>query len=108
MLSCCKCFTHIFGVLRLARRGGLAQDDIAMLRPDKSRVKAAGLGGVAGAFDDGATIGKESQFIRIAPELEHELIMADAAVRVELAAHLAKIAVRFGCAHSLSGARERG
>src|SRR5438477_11160343 len=92
------CFSY--RVLRLgpigspsARSGqaALAQDDNCELRPDKSRVEAAGLGGVAGAFDDGAAVGEQSQFIGIAPELEHEFVVADAAVGIELAAHLAEI-----------------
>src|SRR5438128_1856807 len=87
----------------------LAQDDIATLRPDKPRVEAAGLGRVASALDDGAAIGKQRQLVGIAPELEHGLIVADAAMGIEFAAHLAEIhrAMRFVNLHRVAPTKQR-
>ena len=55
----------------------------AALRPHESGVQAARDGGVGGALDDGAAVGEERQFVGVAPELEHELVVADGAVRLQ-------------------------
>jgi hypothetical protein len=59
-----------------------------MLAAHKTGVEATSYGRVGGAFDNGATIGKQRQFVGIAPEFEDEVIVADRAVGLQPPIHL--------------------
>ena len=57
----------------------------------KPGIQAARNGRVIGAFDNGPAIGKERDFIRIAPELQHKRIVLDLAMMSQTAGHLGKV-----------------
>jgi hypothetical protein len=50
---------------------------------DVTGVEATGDGGVGGAFDDGTSVGEQSHFVRLFPELQQEVGMTDAAMRLK-------------------------
>src|ERR1700690_2956538 len=54
-------------------------------------VQTAGNGRFRGAFDDGAAIGKEGDFIGLAPELQHKVIMSNIAMWLKAGADLRKV-----------------
>src|SRR5271169_150596 len=53
------------------------------LRSHIPRVQTSGNSCVRGAFDDGAAVGEQCHFIRLVPELQHELGVLDLPVRSE-------------------------
>ena len=61
------------------------------LRPHIPRIQTSGDGGVGGAFDDGAAIGEEGQLVGVVPELQHELVVLDGAVRGEAAGDFVEV-----------------
>src|SRR5579863_7399581 len=77
------------------------------LTPYVARVQAAGHGGVRGAFDDGAAVGEKCHFIRIMPELQDKVVVADGAMRLEAATHFGEIngALAFVNLHRVSAAQ---
>ena len=54
-------------------------------------VKASGDADVGRSLDDGSSIGEERHFKRLLPELQHEVIVANLAVKAEPAAHVVQV-----------------
>ena len=54
-------------------------------------IKAAGDGGIGCAFDDGAAIGEEGEFVGIAPELQDKVVVFDLSMRLEAARHFGEV-----------------
>src|SRR5579864_8595835 len=55
------------------------------------RIQTPRHGRVRRALDDGASVGKERHLIRVAPEFQHEVVMADSTVRLKAQVHLGEV-----------------
>src|SRR6202008_3208114 len=62
-----------------------------ILAADVARVEAAGNRRVGGSLDDGPSVGEERHLVIVSPEFEHQLVVADGAMRFQAGAHLCKI-----------------
>lgn len=71
------------------------------------RVQTSRHGGVAGAFDDGPPVRKQSHLIRLRPELQNKIIVPHCAVRLQALAHLGEIdgAMAFMNLHRVAAAQ---
>ena len=56
-----------------------------------ARIQTPSDGRVRRAFNDGAAVGEERHLVRIMPELQDEVVMADDAVRLQAAVHLEEV-----------------
>src|ERR1700733_8646168 len=59
--------------------------------PDIPGIQTARNRRIRRAFDDGAPVGEESEFVWLAPEFQHEVVVANVAQRLEPRADLGKI-----------------
>ena len=58
---------------------------------DKSGIQTACDGSIGCAFDDGAAVRKERQFVGLAPEFQHKVVVPDLSVRLQAERHFAEV-----------------
>ena len=75
----------------LARLGGQDARATKRLASYVSRVEAAGDCCVGGALDDGSAVGEEGHLIRVRPELQDEIVVANRTMRFEAGTYLREI-----------------
>src|SRR5438270_4017647 len=58
---------------------------------DESRIQTARYGGIRSAFDDGATIGKEGELVRLTPEFQDKAVVLHHSMGLEARSHLPEV-----------------
>src|SRR6266853_1082583 len=70
---------------------GAAKSFLLVLTPHILCIQAARDSSVSGSFDNRPPIGEQRHLIRLAPEFQHEFVVAHPAMRLQPAVHLGKI-----------------